>query len=55
MIDKILGLKFHRLIFFYIKTRLNISNIYAHTRAYIYIYTHTHSHRQTDINKQRTH
>ena len=41
MIDKILGLKFHRLIV-YIKTRHNISNIYAHT------HTHTHIERETD-------
>ena len=53
MIDKILGLKFHRLILFISRQDLTFL-IYMHIHAHIYIYTHTHSHRQTDINKQRT-
>ena len=57
MIDKVLGLKFHRLIFFISRqdlTFLIYMHIHTYTRIHIYIYTHTHSHRQTDINKQRT-
>ncbi len=49
MIDKVLGLKFHRLIFFISRqdlTFLIYMHIHTYTHIYIYIHTHTHIDRQ---------